>query len=76
VCGDGKVEALEQCDGANLNGLGCGDFAFGYTLLGSLAYWEGSLRCGAECAFDKTGCRPPPGCYWVTASGLPQVVCY
>ncbi|HEY6561728.1 MAG TPA: hypothetical protein VI072_30875 [Polyangiaceae bacterium] len=77
VCGDGKIEVLEACDGPNLKGLTCGNFAFGYTLLGTPAYMIGTLRCDGGCAFDTSGCRPPPGCYLIAlGSRLMQPICY
>jgi hypothetical protein len=48
LCGNGVVNAPEQCDGTALGGATCG--SLGFTLGGTLA-------CGAGCAFDVSGCR-------------------
>lgn len=45
-CGDGAINAGEECDQNNLNGATCV----------SLGYAFGELQCGADCAFDTTGC--------------------
>lgn len=45
-CGNGVIDAGEQCDQSNLNGATCA----------SLGYAFGTLRCVANCAFDTTGC--------------------
>lgn len=46
VCGDGVVEAPEECDGADLAGQTCA----------TLGFTGGTLTCAANCAFDKTQC--------------------
>lgn len=48
TCGNGTLEIGEQCDGSELNGLGC--YALGF--LSS----EGALACDAACNFDTSGC--------------------
>jgi hypothetical protein len=47
VCGNGKVEAGEWCDGYNLNGQTCESRGFG----------GGTLRC-YECTFNTYYCTP------------------
>jgi hypothetical protein len=47
-CGNGTLDAGEQCDGANLNGGTCASAGFPY---------GGTLACGPGCAFDTSGCR-------------------
>jgi hypothetical protein len=48
-CGNGRVDAGEQCDGTALNGATCMSQGFG----------AGTLRCRTNCTFDTTGC---PNC--------------
>jgi hypothetical protein len=54
TCGNGKVEAPEQCEGSNLNGASCQ----------SLGKGNGTLAC-VKCAFDTSKCctapKPPLG---------------
>lgn len=45
-CGNGFLEAGEQCDADNLNGASCVTQGFPY----------GTLQCAASCAFDTSGC--------------------
>ncbi len=45
-CGNGTIDAGEQCDGANLNGTTCGSQGFD----------GGNLSCTGGCAFDTSGC--------------------
>jgi hypothetical protein len=47
-CGDGQVNGIEACDGADLGGKTCVDF--GSTDVAGLA-------CTADCSFDKSGCK-------------------
>jgi hypothetical protein len=47
ACGDGTVDAGEQCDGVSLAGASCA--GLGYTRGGTLA-------CSAGCTFDTSGC--------------------
>ena len=50
VCGDGIVNSpTEACDGADLAGKTCE----------SLGRGSGTLRCGATCIFDTSGCTTP-----------------
>ncbi len=46
TCGDGKLDAEEECDGAELGGNSCQ----------SLGYDTGSLGCTKSCAFDTSQC--------------------
>jgi hypothetical protein len=64
-CGDGTVDANEQCDGTNLNGGSCVTAGFG----------SGTLACGPGCRYDTSGCTegkfPASGqttCYNATGS--------
>lgn len=52
-CGNEQIDALEQCDGAALDGASCS----------SLGYDAGTLACGADCQFDLATCTndPQPG---------------
>jgi hypothetical protein len=45
LCGNGQIDAGEECDGSNLDGRDCGDFDF----------VGGTLRC-TQCRFDITDC--------------------
>lgn len=51
-CGNGNVDAGEDCDGSNLAGQSCT----------SLGYDSGNLSCTSDCRFDTSGCisTPPP----------------
>jgi hypothetical protein len=46
VCGNGALEAGEDCDGTDLGGASCSDFG----------YASGSLQCTAQCTRDQTLC--------------------
>jgi hypothetical protein len=48
-CGNGRVDAGEQCDGAALGGATCTSLGFGV----------GTLRCRSNCTYDTTPC---PNC--------------
>ncbi|HPL25785.1 MAG TPA: hypothetical protein PLV44_09170 [Myxococcota bacterium] len=50
VCGNGVIEAGEQCDGANLNEQTCVTKGFD----------GGTLSCTADCKFDTSGCADAP----------------
>jgi cysteine-rich repeat protein len=52
VCGDGLVDAGEDCDGANLAGEDC---------LTAGAGDSGTLACAADCTFDTAACTVTPG---------------
>lgn len=45
-CGNGAIDAGEQCDQSDLGGATCAGQGFAF----------GALRCGANCAFDTGGC--------------------
>jgi hypothetical protein len=47
-CGDGIVDAAEECDGANLGGATCA----------SLGRSGAGLACAGDCRFDLAGCGP------------------
>jgi Protein of unknown function (DUF1566) len=49
TCGNGVVEAPEQCDGTALGGATCGTLGFNAFI--------GTLACTAGCGFDTSGCR-------------------
>jgi hypothetical protein len=46
-CGNGFINAGEQCDAGNLNGATCVTQGFAF----------GTLQCGPTCAFDTSGCQ-------------------
>lgn len=46
VCGNGKVEGNEQCDGSDLGGKTCS----------SIGYAGGTLGCDASCKFNTISC--------------------
>ena len=48
-CGDGDVDAGEDCDGADLNGMDCTDLGMGFA--------GGTLSCAAGCGFDTSRCN-------------------
>jgi hypothetical protein len=60
VCGNGKRELLEQCDGSDLDGASC--LSFGYS--------GGKLACSPSCALDKSACSGQNLC-----AGLPPRDC-
>ncbi len=47
VCGNGTIEANEQCDGSALGGWSCNDLGYPN---------GGSLGCAADCTFDVSAC--------------------
>jgi hypothetical protein len=47
-CGDGIVDAAEQCNGAHLGGASCTSIPGGFG--------GGTLACTAACTFDTSGC--------------------
>lgn len=51
-CGNGAIDAGEQCDGDELDGVTCPDV--------NPAYSGGTLTCGASCTFDASACEVPP----------------
>jgi len=49
-CGDGVIDAGEQCDGVSWGDVfGCPEFG---------SFTGGALSCGPNCEFDTTGCIP------------------
>lgn len=54
-CGNGSIDAGEDCDGALLGGKTCA------TILGD-ANATGALECSASCVFDPSGCSAGPIC--------------
>ncbi len=52
VCGDGRIQGSEECDGSELGSKTCADFGFP----------EGELRCDAACRLDAAACRLPDPC--------------
>ncbi|PKN26932.1 MAG: hypothetical protein CVU65_04130 [Deltaproteobacteria bacterium HGW-Deltaproteobacteria-22] len=52
VCGDGRVEAPETCDGTDLQGMSCTD----------LGFTGGALLCGADCTIDTVECSNTISC--------------
>jgi hypothetical protein len=51
VCGNGKIEGGEYCDGADVGSKNCTDFGYG----------SGKPGCNANCTFDPSVC-PAPVC--------------
>ena len=47
ACGNGKLEGLEECDGADFGAATCADFGFD----------GGSLSCGGHCAILSSSCE-------------------
>lgn len=47
-CGDGTLDAGEDCDGSSLGGNSCTTVGFG----------SGTLACGPGCRFDTSACVP------------------
>ncbi len=52
ICGNGVVDGVEFCDGADLDGASCVNLGFG----------GGLLACGADCNIDTSGCEALPVC--------------
>jgi hypothetical protein len=50
TCGNGALDATEQCDGANLGGSSCQ----------ALGFDGGTLSCTAACTIDAAGCSTDP----------------
>lgn len=59
-CGDGTLDASEDCDGVDLGGASCV----------TLGYGSGTLSCGAGCRYDVSACVP--GAFAATG----QTLCY
>lgn len=63
VCGDGRIDPGEQCDGAELGGASCASQPGG-------VFDAGTLSCGADCAaFDTSLCTSSAMCGDGVASG-------
>ncbi len=77
VCGDGKIEGTEQCEGGNLSGKQCSDFYFADSVAGVPTNYIGTLACRSDdCNFDMSQCVPPPGCYWrIAGRGTRYLYC-
>ena len=63
VCGDGMIEGMEECEGADLDGQTCM----------TLGFSGGTLAC-ANCQFDKTQCTSE-GCGDGTVNGGEECDC-
>jgi hypothetical protein len=50
VCGNGKREIYEHCDGADLDGFKTCD------AYNPVAFFGGTLKCGGTCDFDTSAC--------------------
>ncbi len=63
TCGNGKIDAGENCDGSNLGGKRwCSDLGFD----------AGILSCSTDCTFDTSGCVGSPnlsGLWRLTVKG-------
>lgn len=66
VCGDGQIGGDEDCDGVEVGGLACTDFA---------AYEGGSLGCLDSCRFDFNACEGPDPCEGVDCTRAPNGLC-
>ncbi len=53
-CGNGLIDAGEDCDGADLGGADCASIGQGFV--------DGTLSCDVDCAFDTGGCNAPLDC--------------
>lgn len=63
VCGNGKREALEECDIIDLAKKTCKTFGF----------YGGALRCNANCKLDTSGCYNLSACADTDAGDNPYV---
>jgi cysteine-rich repeat protein len=52
VCGNGRIEGDESCDGSQLGGESCASLGFG----------GGTLACDSDCEHDTTDCREEQVC--------------
>ena len=50
ACGDGRISADEECDGADLDGRSCQSLDQGFR--------GGTLGCTADCRFETSACGP------------------
>lgn len=53
-CGDGAIDALEDCDGLQLGTASCTSVGGGFS--------GGTLACTATCDYDTRACTLPPRC--------------
>lgn len=51
-CGNGMIDAGEDCDGDDLGGMSCSDVDRNFT--------SGTLACDASCSFDTSACSMDP----------------
>jgi hypothetical protein len=63
-CGNGVVEGMESCDGADLGGASCARLGFAY----------GALACTLGCGYDVSGCACASGGQAFPATG--QTTCW
>lgn len=61
LCGNGMIDGMEACDGANLNAKTCADF-------GGMA--AQTLSCKADCTFDTSACQGMGGAVLPSAGDL------
>jgi hypothetical protein len=61
VCGNGKLDADEPCEGSMMSATDCASEEAG----------DGALGCTADCRFDYSGCSELPG--QMTSSGGPPL---
>jgi hypothetical protein len=54
LCGNGKIDPGEDCDGADLNGKTCLSF------FGSQSGLQGALKCSSQCKYDLAQCGQCP----------------
>lgn len=52
ACGDAQKNGIEQCDGADFGGKGCGDF----DAITGEPFTSGSLSCSGDCKIDTSNC--------------------
>jgi lysyl endopeptidase len=62
TCGNGTIEAGEDCDGGDLGGQTCE----------SLGYASGALACSSSCQFDTSGCVAACGAPGASCTGNAQ----
>jgi hypothetical protein len=82
-CGNGKIDSDEECDGSVFSsaysGKSCSDFPFPFAAFpfnNRVNYAGGALACNG-CRVDFSGCKPFPGCYYVTFQGrVTSLQCY
>jgi hypothetical protein len=69
-CGDGVLQADEECEGTNFGAHRCQDYIFGnsFPFAVPTPYGGGQLTCQA-CRISFTSCTPAPGCYYQYSRG-------